>query len=131
MDLNSNLLFWVGYSFFSFYVFSVYLKLHRKKYVIPILIIIALIIAVSGLYITHFITDSSGNKLTTTTFYAPIIYILTYQLLRFLYKKKHHVEPAYEYASPLDSLGKRKLLFEDYVVFILPMITSLLVPIFI
>lgn len=109
----------------------VYLKLQRKKYMISALIFIGILCAITG----YTLSDSPVYELdrgnAATSFYSPLIYIVSYQILRYLFIKNKRLEPAYDFASTRDRVDKRNLVFADYIVFIFPIILAVIIPLII
>lgn len=110
------------------YFLVIYAKLHRKKYVLGSLFFFGVVFAVIGLKLHSYTEYQMNDGHAASTFFAPLIYILFYQILRLLAKKITGVEPAYEYASSYDNVDNRKLNALDYIVFVLPFLLAVFSP---
>ena len=131
MTLNSQHIFWTGFGILMFFIMIVYFKYHRRKYVIEFMLVIGILSAIIGLILFQNPNFEMEKGHGATTFFAPIIYISSYQIFRLIYKKKLGIEPAYEFASYYDHKDKRGLNIADFVVYILPMTLAFVAPLII
>lgn len=60
--------------------------------------------------------------------FGPFIYVVSYTLLRKLYKGLYQVEPTYAWLSGYDSDDMRKVNFLDKVVHVLPLLLGMVLP---
>lgn len=61
-------------------------------------------------------------------FSGAFVYIITYSALRYLFKKKYEFEPTYNQMSWYNSEDGRKQNWFDVIVFVIPIMTSFIVP---
>ena len=59
---------------------------------------------------------------------GPLVYVLTYSALRWMYKRVNKREPTYAYMSRYDWEDRRKLDTLDYVVHLVPVLLGLVFP---
>ncbi|MBD1396196.1 hypothetical protein H9Q13_03380 [Pontibacter sp. JH31] len=60
--------------------------------------------------------------------FGPFIYVLSYGLLRKLYKSIYKVEPTYVWLSGYDAEDMRDVNFLDKVVYVLPLLLGMVLP---
>ena len=128
MNSEPSNIFWITLIILMIPILTVYFKFHRRQLVLFALILFSLINLFIGYYLLKI--DKSIKDVALTNFYSPILYILSYQALRFIFKWKYKFEPAYEYSSTYDITDNRKLIFWDYIVFVFPIVFSMGLPIF-
>jgi hypothetical protein len=127
MKLSSNTILFIGYFFTAALWFAGFSKMLRSENVIKIVLVLAVVLAIFGVLLRNPQTKMTlGNA--ADTFFGPLIYILTYAFFRFTYRKKYGVEPTYNRASWYDPQEGREQNLFDLVVFIIPMVLSILVP---
>lgn len=131
MVLNSQHIFWTGFGILMVFIMMVYFKYHRKKYVIGVMFIIGILSAIIGIFLIQNPNFVMVKGHGATTFFAPIIYVSSYQVSRLIYKNKLGIEPAYEFASYYDHKDKRGLNIGDFIVYILPMTLAIVAPLII
>ena len=124
MQLTPSQIFWLGSGITLIFFMMVFLKLHRKKGVLISLFIVGLISLIIGIILMSNPEFEMKKGHAATTFFGPIIYISTYQILRIIFKKQTGIEPAYEFASTYDSKDKRGLGVFDYIIFIFPFVLA-------
>jgi len=126
MKTTSTQLFWIGFGILLTFNLIVYSKFYRKKYVMIALFTIGLISGIIGLILLGKPEYEMARGQAATSFFSPIIYIFTYQVLRQIFKKIKGIEPTYEFASSYDNTDRRKLIILDYIVYITPFVLSLI-----
>ncbi len=130
MNLTSQHIFWIGSGITLIFFMVVYLKLHRRKHVLISLFIIGLISFLIGLKLLSNPNYKMEIGHAATAFFSPIIYISVYNSLRLIFKRITGVEPTYEFASDYDKKDKRGLSIFDYIVYILPFLIAVTVPLY-
>ena len=91
--------------------------------------IVALIIGVVGFLIRSESTDMARGNAADFLF-GPFIYVLSYGLLRKLYKGIYNVEPTFVWISGYDAEDLREVNFLDKVVYVLPLLLGMVLPFF-
>lgn len=102
----------------------------RNKRTLIILGVATLCFGLIGLIIRGERTELSGGN-AADSMLGPFIYIITYALLRQLYKSIYHVEPTYVWLRGYDFEDSRKVNLLDKLVHIIPLLTGVFLPIFI
>jgi hypothetical protein len=103
------------------------MKLLRNDRLIKRVIISAMLFATVGFFL-EIKGDDIGSGFAPAVFAAPLVYILSYALLRNLYKALYRVEPTYNRASWYDHEDKRRQNWFDVLVHILRWLLSLAFP---
>ena len=89
--------------------------------------VIALTIGIVGFLIRSESTGMARGNAADFLF-GPFIYVLSYGLLRKLYKSIYNVEPTYVWLSGYDAEDKRDVNFLDKVVYVLPLLLGMVLP---
>lgn len=89
--------------------------------------VVALTIGIVGFLIRSESTGVARGNAADFLF-GPIIYVLSYGLLRKIYKSIYHVEPAYVWLSGYDAEDMRNVNFLDKVVYVLPLLLGMVLP---
>jgi len=104
-----------------------FMKLLRSNKILTVLTLVALLIGIYGLLIRGEETEMpNGNGADFLA--APFVYVVSYALLRMLYKRVYKMEPTYERYSWYDAKEGRNQNWLDVTVYILPMLLSFVVP---
>ena len=109
----------------GFLAFCGFMNLLRSKSTLIILLVFTFSIAIFGMLIRNETTKMvNGN--TADMLLSPLIYILTFTILRYFFKRKFNVEPTYKRHTWNDyDAGRRQNWFE-VLVFALPLFLSLI-----
>jgi hypothetical protein len=129
MLVSSNTIFYIGYIPTGILAVLGFMKVLRNDKLIKTTFILALLFAILGFFI-GIKDDDIGSGFAPAVFAAPLVYILSFTLLRFLYKVLYRVEPTYNRASWYDEGDKRKQNWFDVLVHVLPMLLSFVFPLF-
>lgn len=130
MELSANTILIIGYLMTTTLAVFGFMKMLRDDRVIKTVTTISVLIALVGLLIRNDQTkDLAGNS--ADSFFGPLIYIVSYALLRFVYKRKFHVEPTYDRNSMFDKADGRRQNWLDITVHVLPFFLSLIIPLLI
>jgi hypothetical protein len=89
--------------------------------------IAALTIGLIGILIRSESTGMARGNAADFLF-GPFLYVLSYGLLRKLYKSIYNVEPTFVWLSGYDAEDLRKVNFLDKVVYILPLLLGMVLP---
>jgi len=104
-----------------------FMKLLRSDRVLFFLFPITLIIAVIGLIIrsdnTRMVNGNAADMLL-----SPFIYVASYTLLRYVYKRIYKVEPTYERYNWFDYEDGRKQNWLDVLVHLIPLMLCMTLP---
>jgi hypothetical protein len=103
----------------------------RNDRTILILLTSTAIIAIYPLVLKILNTPFEGYLRTTDYLFSPFIYMLSYAVLRYLYKRTYNREPTYNRDSWYDEEEKRYQNIFDFIVMISPLFISGLFPIII
>lgn len=107
-----------------------YLKMLRSDKLLFILTVLSAIFGIIGLGLRSEATEMvNGNG--ATAMISPFVYIVSYAMLRWIYKKIYKMEPTYNRSSWYDHEEGRKQNWLDVIVHIIPMILCWVVPILI
>jgi hypothetical protein len=98
-------------------------KLRDNKRVIIILILTSLV-SIYPIFLKIQGLPFSGHSRGSDFLFAPFIYMLTYGLLRWLYKRVYNREPTYYRAAWYDPEEHRKQNVFDVVVYVIPLLFS-------
>jgi hypothetical protein len=130
MNISTETILIIGYSLTGIvFLMGVYKKL-RNIFIIMVSLVACIIIAIIGFLIRSERTDMvAGNA--ADSFFGPLIYIITFAFLRFIYKKKYSVEPTYNRSSWYDYEEGRRQNWLDVVVHILPLLLAIVLPLLI
>lgn len=90
---------------------------------------IALVIGIIGFLIRNESTSMARGNAADFLF-GPFIYVLTYRILRKLYKRIYNVEPTYVWLSGYDVEDMRGVNLFDKVVYVLPLLLGMVLPFF-
>jgi uncharacterized membrane protein YfhO len=129
MSVSSNTIFYIGYIPTGILALLGFMKVLRNDKLIKTIFILALHFAILGFFI-NIKDDEIASGFTPAVFAAPLVYILSFALLRFLYKALYRVEPTYNRVSWYDEGDKREQNWFDVLVHILPMLLSFVFPLF-
>lgn len=99
----------------------------RSDKTLLIVSIVALTIALFGFLIRSESTEMARGNAADFLF-GPFIYVLSYGLLRRLYKSIYNIEPTYVWLSGYDAEDLRKVNFLDKVVYVLPLLLGMVLP---
>ena len=89
--------------------------------------VVALTIGIVGFSIRSESTGMARGNAADFLF-GPFIYVISYGLLRKLYKSIYHVEPTYAWLSGYDAEDMRDVNFLDKVVYVLPLLLGMVLP---
>ncbi len=89
--------------------------------------IVALTIGIVGFLVRSESTEMARGNAADFLF-GPFIYVLSYGLLRKLYKSIYNVEPTFVWLSGYDADDLREVNFLDKVVYILPLLLGMVLP---
>jgi len=103
---------------FIVYILASYKKLRNNR-VLTRLAIVTLLIALLGVFI-----NKEGSLFLASAFF----YVIIYAGLRYIYLKKYSIEPTYNRASWYDPEEGRKQNWLDVIVFVIPLMLSLVMP---
>lgn len=127
MPFSPNTILITGYILTGMLIVAGFMKMLRNNNTIKVITLISILVAAGG-----FLIRSETTKMTTgnaaDSFFGPSIYILSYSLLRYFYKRKYKVEPTYEKYSWFDHAERRPQNWLDVTVHILPMMLSIIIP---
>ncbi|HTL80073.1 MAG TPA: hypothetical protein VL651_00135 [Bacteroidia bacterium] len=99
----------------------------RNDRIVFVLIILCVSLAIWGIYLRSPEFEMKGGN-AADSLYSPLIYILTYATLRYLFKKKYGFEPTYYKHSWYDPVEKRDQNWFDIVVLMLPFLLAVFIP---
>lgn len=131
MELESIHIFWIGMLVNLGFSMIVYAKLHRNTHVLASLFLGGFVCALIGLVLIRNPEYEMVRGHAAMTFFSPITYISLFQLFRLVFIKFKGIEPCYEYQSSYDSVDKRAMGLFDYIVYIIPLLLSMMVPLFV
>ena len=104
---------------FILYMFASYKKLRNNRALI-ILSITSFLLAIPGVLIKV----PEAAMLT-----GAFIYLISYSLLRYIYIKKYSFEPTYNKSSWYDANEGRRQNWLDVIVYVMPILLSMIVPV--
>ena len=129
MTVTLNTLFFIGCIPTGLLVLLGFAKVLRNDRLIKKIIVLALLFASLGFFIQ--VEDKDvGPGFAPATLAAPLVYILSYTILRFIYKSLYKVEPTYNRSSWYDHEDNRRQNWLDVFVHLFPWLFSLIFPLF-
>jgi hypothetical protein len=129
MIVSSNTILYIGYILTGLLAVLGFMKVLRNDKLIKRIIFIALVFATFGFFIRSKENDI-GIGFAPAVFASPLVYILSYALLRYLYKSFYRVEPTYNRSSWYDDEDGRRQNWLDVLVHVLPMFIAIIFPLF-
>lgn len=126
--MTTEIVLYSGFGLCSiFWLLGISKKLRSDKRIL-IALIASVVITIIGCIIY-----SDNYKMTgmnaSNIYFGPLIYMITYSTLRYIYKKKYNQEPTYNKSSWYDYEEGREQYWLDLVVYISPIFLSVLIPI--
>lgn len=128
--MTSGTLLIIGLGFTTLISVMGFMKLFRSNKTIQILLVITVLIGMIGIYFRTNLTElPHGNA--ADSLWGPFVYIALYGILRYLYIQIYKREPTYNKSSWYDPEDGRRQNWLDVAVYIIPMISSIGIPIII
>jgi hypothetical protein len=120
-----------GYIILFVLVILCFYKKLRDNRRLGILLIATSLIAIYACVLKTSGQAFSGRFRGSDFLFSPFIFVLTYAILRYLYKDVYDREPTYDRTSWYDSDERRYQNFFDVIVFVFPLLFSITFPIWI
>lgn len=117
----------IGIAYWGVLFISVFWGLLRKDDHLIVHILISIIALYFGIKYYPMELHSHGNKNVTGFLFSPIVFVLSYTLLRMTYKRIYNFEPDIAAYSNYSNRDHRGLNFLDYITSITPIALSAII----
>ncbi len=126
METSGAMLTIIGFAFWFGPMVLIHLGKLRNANSLSILLVIHLLLLAYGIFILDECISYASNNNVARVLFCPFIYISLFALLRMIFWKVYELEPDMAHYSRYSRFDNRKINFFDGVVFLLPILVSIL-----
>jgi len=126
MEISGAMITIIGFAFWFVPMILIHLGKLRNAKSLSILVATNLLLLTYGIFILDECISYVGNKNVARVLFCPFIYTSLFALLRRAFQKVYELEPDLAHYSKYSRFDNRKINFFDGVVFLLPILASIL-----